>query len=107
MKVPKERRLRKPKPIEKPEKVLPDNSSELPDWVKEFIKTSVPKIDKSIELPLNQTLMSNEVFSLSTGSFVEEDQGKSDLISYPEEKFEVMGKNRNSFNRNNSSFFLF
>jgi len=82
VKVPKVRKPPKPK-VKKEKKskaVLPENSPELPGWAKEFIKSNVPRMDKSVVLPENKTLFSNEVFSLSTGNilYVDEEIIKTD-----------------------------
>ena len=48
---------------------VPTNSSELPDWAREFIKKSNPQGHPSSSLVLkeNEILFTNDMFTVSTG----------------------------------------
>ena len=67
VKMPKEKISKKSKPKKDMVEVQSQNSTELPDWAKEFIKKNVPKVDESLVIPENEILFSNDMFLISTG----------------------------------------
>ena len=70
VKVPKEKISKKSKRKKEIVDVQPHNSSELPDWAKEFIRKNVPKVDNSVVLPENEILFTNDMFTMSTGKIL-------------------------------------
>ena len=76
VKVPKEKKPKVLKSKVKSKRAVPKNSTELPEWAKDFIKKKVPTVEKSLVVSKDETFFSSELFSLSAGSFLFEDQSE-------------------------------
>ena len=74
VKVPKEKISKKAKPKKVIVEEEPHNSSELPEWAKDFIKKNVPKVEDSVVLEEYEILFANDMFTLSTGNLSAEEE---------------------------------
>ena len=93
VKVPKEKKPKEIKSKVKSKRAVPKNSTELPEWAQEFIKKKVPTVEKSLVVSKDETFFSSELFSLSAGSFLFEDQSEpgSSPVEQPGESDEDEG----------------